>query len=235
MDSQPLTALSRSLAEAPGGRAARICGILSIIFAITCVGIPVAIVLGIIALVQQAKAKRMAKEFPDEFQTPANSGMVLGIIGLILPVLMLPFAGIVAAIAIPAVLAQRGRAVSKVISFNLGTRMEQLAAEYSKGKEVGMDQPTIHASLEQAVQAFDERNPVNPAAPAFRHTISIITASTQEETLQQAEAEAEVEGQMVFVVSYPSEANSHGYLAGAAKLKVPVNGSSIVSQSMELD
>lgn len=235
MDPQPLPSLPRSLTEAPGERAARICGILSIIFAITCVGIPVAIVLGIIALVQQAKAKRLARDFPEEYRVPAGSGLALGIIGLVLPVLMLPFVGIVSAIAIPALLAQRGRAVSKVLSATLAARMDELTMEYGKGMEVGLDQPAIHAALEQAVQASTERNPVDPATPAFRQTISIMAASTQEETRQQAEAEALSEGQIVFVISYPSDANPHGYLAGAAKLKFPVSGSSTVSQSVELD
>lgn len=40
-----------SLVEAPGAKGARICGILAIVSSLTCIGIPVGIVLGIVALV----------------------------------------------------------------------------------------------------------------------------------------------------------------------------------------
>jgi len=101
---------SQLLPEAPGARAARLCGILAIVFALSCVGIPVAIVLAIVALVKHGKARRLAQAFPQQYGPVANTGLVTGIIGLVMPVLMLPVTGIVAAIAIPALLGQRERA-----------------------------------------------------------------------------------------------------------------------------
>ena len=59
--------------EAPGTKASRVCGILAIIFALTCIGIPVGIVLGIVALVQHAKAKRLARQFQENYATPSAS------------------------------------------------------------------------------------------------------------------------------------------------------------------
>ena len=235
MDNQVPPPFPQTPSEAPGAKTARTCGILSIIFAVTCIGIPVALVLGIVALVQQAKAKHLAHEFPQDYRMPTTSGLVLGIIGLVMPILMLPFIGIVSAIAIPALLQQRGRAVGKVISANLTSQMEQLIGEYYKGKEVGLDQPAIHASLEHALQASQERNPLNKEAPAFRYSISIVSAQSTEEAQQQAEAEATTEGEIVFVVSYPTESQQPGYIAGAAKLKTPLNGSNIISRGMTLD
>jgi hypothetical protein len=99
-----------ALPEAPGARAARICGILAIVLALTCLGIPVALVLGIVALVQHSKAKRLARAEPLRWGPVSSTGLVTGIIGLVIPVLMLPVTGIVAAIAIPALLGQRERA-----------------------------------------------------------------------------------------------------------------------------
>jgi len=69
------------LMPAPGAKAAKVCGILAIIFALTCVGFPIAIILGIVALVQQAKAKRLAKVQPDVYAPVSATGMVTGIIG----------------------------------------------------------------------------------------------------------------------------------------------------------
>ena len=107
--------ISTALPEAPGARAARICGILAIVFAFTCVGAPVAVILGIVALVKHGKAKRLARAEPQRYQPVGGTGLVTGIIGLVLPVLLLPVTGIVAAIAIPALLGQRERARDKVL------------------------------------------------------------------------------------------------------------------------
>lgn len=235
MLAQPPPPRPQALAEPPGTKASRTCGLLSIIFAVTCAGIPVAIVLGIIALVQQAKARRLAGEFPQEFRRPDASGLVMGIVGLVLPILMLPFVGIVSAIAIPALLTQRDRAVNKAISGNLGKQTDALLAAYDHAKEVGLDQPAIHASLEQALRAAQERNPVNPQAPAFRYTIPVVSASSGEEAKQQAEAEATTPGEIVFIVAFPPDAQHPGYLAGAARLKVSGRAASTTTRVVTLD
>lgn len=97
-------------APAPGARGAKLCGIWSLIASATCIGIPIGLVLAIIALVKQAKANRLAKENPDLYELPTNTGLVTGIFGLAMPVVILPFLGIVSAIAIPAFLTQRDNA-----------------------------------------------------------------------------------------------------------------------------
>lgn len=96
--------------QVPGAKTGRICGILAIILALTCVGIPIAIILGIVAIVKTSKARSLARNNPDTYEIPSSAGLILGIAGLCLPVVMLPFAGIVSAIAIPALLSQRARA-----------------------------------------------------------------------------------------------------------------------------
>jgi hypothetical protein len=227
--------LPRTLPEAPGAKAARTCGLLSIVFAVTCIGIPVTIVLGIIALVQQARAKRLASEFPQEYRMPTASGLVMGIVGLVLPFLLLPFVGILSAIAIPAFLSQKGRAINAEITSNLTHQMEVLTAEYQKGKEVGLDQSTIQASMEQILQGAQEHNPADPQAPAFRYAISIVSASSTEEAAQNAEAEATTTGEVVYVLAFPTDPQQPGYLAGAAMLKMPVNGSSVTSKAVSLE
>lgn len=117
---------------APGAKAGRICGILAIVLALTCVGIPIAIILGIVAIVKTGKAKRLARSYPEAYEVPANTGLILGIVGLCLPVVMLPFAGIVSAIAIPALLSQRvhARDSALLIQFSqVRMRAEAIAVE----------------------------------------------------------------------------------------------------------
>jgi type IV pilus assembly protein PilA len=231
----PLPPPPQALPEAPGAKAARTCGLLSILFAVTCAGIPVAIVLGIVALVQQAKAKRLAGELPLEYRKPTASGLVLGIVGLVLPVLMLPVVGIVAAIAIPAYVSHKDRALDQIVVANLGSELNTLVEAYQKGKEVGLDQPALQASLESLLQSAQEKNPVNPQAPAFRYSISVVSAASAEEAEQYAQEEAATLGEVVFVVAFPPEPQQPGYLAGAALLKMPVNGSITTSQAVTLD
>jgi hypothetical protein len=195
----------------------------------------VGIVLGIVGLVRQVKAKHLASEYPQEYRMPTASGLAMGIAGLVLPFFLLPFVGILSAIAIPAFLSQKGRAVNAVITNRLTSQMEALANEYEKGKEVGLDQPAIQTAMERLLQGAPERNPVNPKAPAFRYSISIVSASSTGEAAQKAETEATTLGEVVYVLAFPADPQQPGYLAGAAMLKVPINGSSFITKAVTLD
>lgn len=115
-----------------GAKAGRICGILAIVLALTCVGIPIAIILGIVAIVKTSKARSLARSYPDTFEVPSSVGLILGIVGLCLPIVMLPVAGIVSAIAIPALLSQRIRARDNALLFQwaqVRSRAEALTLE----------------------------------------------------------------------------------------------------------
>lgn len=235
--SHPPTA-NTVLSEAPGAKGARVCGILAIIFALTCAGIPIAVVLGIVALVQHAKAKRLAIECPQEYRTPTNSGMVLGIVGLCMPVVMLPFAGIVSAIAFPAFLGQRQRAREKVVHVNVTGKLNELVVEYNKGYEQGASAVQIQTNLESVVSrslALD-KNPWDPALPAYRAGIVVVSGKTtsgeMEGAAQNAASNLPV-GQAVFLIQYPNDPRGSGiqetlkpgFLAAAAKLQNAGEGS----------
>lgn len=156
--------------EAPGARAARICGILAVLSALTCVGFPVAIGLGIVALVKQGKAKRLAAQDPGSYLPVSQTGLVTGIVGLALPVLLLPFVGIVSAIAIPALLGQRDRARGKLVH----AQVQEVAAKVAQVADA-QPRPVDPEALLDRVLAEPEvvamRNPYDPAAPAVRKTV----------------------------------------------------------------
>ena len=160
------------LTPAPGAKAAKICGILAILFSLTCVGIPVAIILGIVALVQQAKAKQLAKAAPQTYQPVPATGLVTGIIGLVLPVLMVPFVGIVSAIAVPALLGQRERARETVVQSNLNAVLAQAEATVQAARTKAPEQIPSQDAIIQGLftdpplQAL--KNPITPLAPAFQ-------------------------------------------------------------------
>jgi hypothetical protein len=156
--------ISSTLLEAPGARAAKVCGIVAIVSALTCVGIPVALVLGIVALVKHGKASRAAKASPGQYQPVPATGLVTGILGLALPFLMLPFVGIASAIAVPALLGQRARARDLMLETQwrqVRSRTEAVALELWSG---GRTRPVTG---EEVI----ERLLGDPALAALKNTV----------------------------------------------------------------
>jgi type II secretory pathway pseudopilin PulG len=160
------------LMPAPGAKAAKVCGILAIVSALTCAGIPIAIVLGIVALVQQGKAKRLAKFQPDVYEPVPATGLVTGIIGLVLPVLMLPVVGIASAVAIPAFLVHREQAREQAVQANLDVIVKQTEAatrtisEKTFGQVPSQDAILELVSKDPVILAL--KNPITPTAPALQ-------------------------------------------------------------------
>lgn len=155
---------------APGAKAGRVCGILAIVLALTCVGIPVAIILGIVALVKTSKAKNLARKYPESYELPSSAGFVLGIVGLCLPIVMLPFAGIVSAIAIPALLSQRAHARDKVLIMQwaqVRTRAQVLSmeAQASGGHPLTGDEAIQRLMEDPSLK--DMKNAYNPGEPVL--------------------------------------------------------------------
>jgi len=168
--------LTPGLTPAPGAHAAKVCGILAIVFALTCIGVPVAIILGIVALVQHGKAKRLARAQPGSYAPVPATGLVTGILGLVLPVLLVPVAGIASAVAIPAFMVQRDRAREIAVQANLKTVRAQADAAL---QALHAEAPTRVPSQDAILQALSRdpllralKNPVTPAAPAIQRGTS---------------------------------------------------------------
>ncbi len=67
--------------EPPGAKASRVLGVAAIVLAITCLGAPLALVLGIVGAVLAVRAARLGRENPDAYQPPPGIGFVTSIIG----------------------------------------------------------------------------------------------------------------------------------------------------------
>ena len=166
-DTYPAPALS----QAPGARAANICGILAILFALTCAGIPIAIILGIVALVKQGKAKRLATAAPGQYEPVSATALVTGIIGLVLAMIMIPVGGIVSAIAIPAFIVQRERAREVAVQANLNVVKAQAQILLA---DLQVRQPARAPFQDALLEALAKdpvvaalKNPVSPELPGF--------------------------------------------------------------------
>jgi hypothetical protein len=221
--------------QAPGAKVGRTCGILAIVLALTCVGIPIAIVLGIVAIVKTSKAKSLARSYPDTYEMPSSSGLILGIVGLCLPVVMLPFVGIVSAIAIPALLGQRAHARDKAAISNMTIRLNDLAGQYGQLAQPGLPAEEIKARLETYLKTSgaQEKNPWIITEPAYRWDITE-GGATKEDTELIAREQARVVGQAVFVFTAPSQGHS-GFIGGAVKRQNVVNGENTVTKAVEIE
>lgn len=226
-----------ALPQAPGSKASRICGILALVFNFTCIGIPVGFVLAIVGLVQHFKAKRLTRETPGAFALPSSAGLVLGIVGLAMPVVVLPFAGIVSAIAIPALLAQRTQARDTSAIATLNSKLPDLAERYGRALETGAGAMTIKRDLDAYLQGAgsQEKNPHNLQCPAFRFTVGMTTASTEEDMGSAARSQATTIGEVVFVMSAPVDPLAPRFVAGAVRTKIPRNGNSVSFNVIRVD
>lgn len=213
---------------APGAKTGRTCGILAIVLALTCVGIPIAIILGIVAIVKTSKAKGLARSYPETYEMPSSAGLILGIVGLCLPVVMLPFAGIVSAISIPALLGQRARARDKAAISNMTARLNDLTGQYDKLAETRQPPEEIKGSLETYLKTSyaQDKNPWDPNTAAYRWTVTD-GGTTSEDTELLAREQATVMGQAVFVFTAPMQGQS-GFIGGAVRVQNPINGENTV-------
>ncbi len=230
--------MNQTLQPAPGSKAARNCGIISIILSFTCIGLPIGIVLAIIALVQQSKAKAAAKAEPNLYEMPTQTGLVTGIIGLVMPVLMLPFIGIVSAIAIPALLGQRARARDKASISSMMSKQTDLLVEYQKLSESQTPTPEIPAKLESFLEnsARQERNPWAPTegSAAFDFHIRVAANLDKSAIEKMAIGEATTLGRPVFVIELPAHGET-GYLASAVLVQNHLNNGPVYSKVVPLE
>jgi type II secretory pathway pseudopilin PulG len=155
---------------APGAKAAAICGILSIPSGFLC--FPIGIVLGIVALVQHGKAKRAAAAEPGRYADVPGTGMVTGIIGLILgPILAI--VGILAAIAIPALLGQREKARARIVQMRVATVAAETARvaddlHLREGHAPSPEQVVAEVLASPGMSGASATNPYHPGAPVYR-------------------------------------------------------------------
>jgi len=230
------TCMSASiLPQAPGASTAKITGILSIILGLLC--FPVGLVLAIVALVQHNKARNAQAASPEAYQPVGSVGLVTAIVGLIMPLVMV-IIGIVAAIAIPALLGQRSRARDKAAVATMTSTLSDLVMEYDKQVEGRTAREEIPARLESKLRALgaQEKNPWNRALPAFTYRIELVNDATPEDLSEVARARAVEKGVSVFVLSLPEPSRARGgQLAGAVRIQTLMNGSPVVTKLVALD
>lgn len=215
----PNAPLEAPLEPAPGARAARVCGILAIVLALSCVGIPIAVGLAITALVKQGRARREAQERPDLYLQPGGGAQVMGLLGLALSAVML-IPTLISAIAIPAFLAQRARVRDKMAAAYLHESLPRLAAQYIEisGQRLGAE--ATSAQLDDYLRRSGEasRNPWDASEPACSEHLEMSSGQDLESAEAQAKAGARRIGQCVYLLQPPAGGRP-GFLVGAVRLR----------------
>lgn len=227
------------LPEAPGARASRHCGIWALVLVI--LFFPASVVLGIIAIVQNNKAKALARNAPGTYSTPSSAGMIMGILSLVAIPVFLFFVGILAAIAIPAFVGQRNRVRDRVALTNLATGAGVLVNQYEMGAVQGKLDQEIHMDLEAQLRETGAplKNPWNIASPAFEYSVTVVNGLDAEGVQEAAKDRASSLGRVVFIVQFPSRRQDpkrqSGFIAGAVQTRMPIQGSTVTTRVVPVD
>ncbi len=152
--------------------------------------------------------------------------------------LVLAIIGIISAIAIPALLSQRARARDKAAIDNMVGRMGDLVGQYDKLREAGLASGAILTSLGNYLTATGgaDKNPWNPANPAFVWTAGAGTAATQSLAVGVAKGlvDASKRGESHFGIAFPTAGNP-GFVYGAVYVDNKVNSSNKVAKATAIE
>jgi prepilin-type N-terminal cleavage/methylation domain-containing protein len=126
--------------------------------------------------------------------------------------LVLAIIGIISAIAIPALLAQRSRARDKSAIQNMVGRVGDLVGQYDKAREAGSTTIAVDLGTYLSTTSAD-KNPWDPAAAAFNPTVAAGAANTIATATTEAQGLAKVLGQAAFGIVVPG-AGGTGFIEG---------------------
>jgi type II secretory pathway pseudopilin PulG len=211
-----------------------VCGVLALVVLPV---FPLSLLLGIIAILQGNKAKRLAHATPGAYRVPGSAGVIMGALVIVLLPLL---TGILAAVAIPAFVQFKAGARNAAALSDLRVGLTDLATAYEDLKASPQSDAQVVQGLSTHLADLSghTRNPWNPAVPAYAFEIKVVTGLTPEEVEGVAKARAVALGQGAFVVQLPEtgggDATREGVLAGAVLLKGTGDGPKVVAKSMPL-
>jgi hypothetical protein len=219
--------------EAPGARASKIMGILSLLFSFLL--FPVGLVLAILAILKHKKAAQAYAEAPHRYQRVSKTGYVTAIISLAL-LSILAIIAIISASAIPALARAKDKAKDKAVINQLNAKIADIVVESDRLVEAGVTPENLPDVLTKKLGEFPkDPNPWNPGEPAYAYTVQVLDAGEASQVENLAIEQARVEGQSVFIVTFPANQGGQGFVAGAARIHAPMNGSKVVSKVVSLD
>ncbi len=148
--------------------------------------------------------------------------------------LVLAIIGIISAIAIPALLAQRARARDKAAISNTVGRVDDLVGQFDKFKEAGLTGAAIVTSCNNYLVATTgkDKNPWNTAAAAYG-TVTALAGNGTKTAFEAAMTVGSLGQAMMYI--QPPAASGIGFLGGAVKVQNSINGSTTVKKSVAVE
>jgi hypothetical protein len=208
-------------------------GILSLLFSFLL--FPVGLVLAILAILKHKKAAQAYAEAPHRYQRVSKTGYVTAIISLAL-LSILAIIAIISASAIPALARAKDKAKDKAVINQLNAKIADIVVESDRLVEAGVTPENLPDVLTKKLGEFPkDPNPWNPGEPAYAYTVQVLDAGEASQVENLAIEQARVEGQSVFIVTFPANQGGQGFVAGAARIHAPMNGSKVVSKVVSLD
>ena len=138
--------------------------------------------------------------------------------------LVLAIIGIISAIAIPALLSQRGRARDKAAIMNLTGRLGDLVGQFDKSREEGVSPASTVINILMYLDATSkkDKNPWDSSKKAYGSAIQVIGGATSKSQFETV-IPASVLGQVRMAIQFPT--NGIGFIGGAVKVQNLINGS----------
>ncbi len=151
--------------------------------------------------------------------------------------LVLAIIGIISAIAIPALLAQRARARDKAAISNTVGRVDDLVGQFDKFHEAGLGNASIQTKLNSYLKATTgrDKNPWHASVAAYASIDYTQTAALTKSAFENALTTGSM-GQAKMAAQLPSTANSgRGFLGGAVLVQNKINNSTTVRKSVAIE
>ena len=148
--------------------------------------------------------------------------------------LVLAIIGIIAAIAIPALLSQRARARDRAAITNITGRIGDLVGQYDLNREAGVSPSSVVLAFAAYLggTSKNDKNPWDSSRNAFGSTIAVIAGTTTKSQFENMMT-GSVLGEAQMAIQFPT--NGYGFIGGAVKVQNKLNKLSVFKKSVAIE
>lgn len=148
--------------------------------------------------------------------------------------LVLAIIGIIAAIAIPALLGQRARARDKAATTNMTSKIGDLVGQYDLSRESGATNTSVVLHLGRYIftNAKNDKNPWDSSKQAYGSVVMLVTGAVTQSQFEGI-IPAPTLGEARMAIQFPT--HGIGFIGGAVKVQNKINGLDVVRKSAAVE